>query len=328
MRLSFGLLAGNSLPDLVRLARQAESLGYDTLWIAEDYFYGGAFTTTTACAAATERIRLGIGVINPYTRNPALIAMEAGALDTASEGRLVLGLGASNRRWIQEMAGIPFEKPVTAMKETVEIINRLIAGEKVTYKGKMFNITGVQLEFEPFRRHIPIHLGVKGPVTLSLAGQIADGVLLSVLSSPPYVRWAVERIKEGAAKVGRQLPEDFEVGTYLLISPDNDRQKAREAVRPVIAHYLGLHGQHPILLEAGLTVEEIMPFRQALLAGESAAHLVDDRLIDLFSVAGTPAECAERLQAWIEAGVNNVCAFEVKGTDPSALMETIAKYLM
>lgn len=324
--LSFGFLAGNGLAQTVRLAARAEELGFGTLWIAEDYFYGGAFATATACAAVTSRIRIGIGVINPYTRHPALTAMEAGALDAASAGRLVLGVGASNRRWMQEMMGIPFVQPVPAMREMITIIRRMLAGERLTYQGKLFQVNNVHLEFEPYRKEIPIHLGVKGEDTLALAGRLADGVLLSILSSPPYCRWAIERIRVGATRAGRTL-ESFETAAYLLVSADHDRMVARARVQPVIAKYLGLHGEHTIMLRAGLSPAEIRPFREAFLKGQShsAAHLVDDRLIDLFSAAGTPAECAAALQRWVEAGIDRICAFEIPGYPTEAQLEIIAR---
>lgn len=324
--LSFGFLAGNELAQIVRLAARAEELGFGTLWIAEDYFYGGAFATATACAAVTSRIRIGIGVINPYTRHPALTAMEAGALDAAAQGRLVLGVGASNKRWMQDMMGIPFVQPVAAMREMITIIRRLLTGERVSYSGKMFQVNNAHLEFEPYRKEIPIHLGVKGEDTLALAGRLADGVLLSILSSPPYCRWAIEQIRVAGAKAGRSL-ESFETAAYLLVSADHDRSRARDRVRPVIAKYLGLHGEHRIMLEAGLTPAEIHPFRAAFLKGESqsVANLVDDRLIDLFSAAGTPADCAESMQRWVDAGVDRICAFEIPGHPTEVQLETIAR---
>ena len=326
--LSFGLLASNTLSNMVRLAAKAESVGLGTLWVAEDYFYGGAFTTATACAITTRAIRLGIGVVNPYTRHPCLTAMEAGALDAACGGRLVLGIGASNRRWMEEMQGIPFRKPLTAMREAVEIIRRLLAGERLTYQGEVFRVRDVRLDFEPTRDRIPIHLGVKGARSLELAGAVADGVLLSVLSSPPYVRWALDQIGRGARKNGRTIGPEYEIGAYLLIYPSRDRQQARAAVRPAIAKYLGLHGEHPILLQSGLAPDEIALFRKAFLAGEDASHLVDDRLIDLFAVAGAPDECAERLRSWIDAGVTHVTAFQVPGVDAEVLMRAIATDLL
>lgn len=324
--LSFGFLAGNGLRETVRLAARAEELGFGTLWIAEDYFYGGAFATATACAAATNRIRIGIGVINPYTRHPALTAMEAAALDAACEGRLVLGVGASNKRWMQEMMGIPFVQPVPAMREMIAIIRKMVAGERVTYAGKLFQVNNVHLEFAPYRSEIPIHLGVKGEDTLALAGRLADGVLLSILSSPPYCRWAGARIREGAEKAERSL-DGFETATYLLVSADADREVARERVRPVIAKYLGLHGEHTIMLEAGLTPDEIRPFREAFLKGQShtVTHLVDDRLIDLFTAAGTPADCARAIQRWVDAGIDRICAFEIPGHPTEPQLEILAR---
>jgi len=157
-----GFLGGNELPNLIKMSRMAEELGFTSCWIAEDYFYGGAFSTATACALNTSSIKIGIGVINPYTRHPALTAMEVGALDVASNGRTILGIGASNKRWIQEQAGITYKKPLAAMKESVEIIRGLLQGDRVCKKGEYFDTGEIKLEFKPYRPQIPIFLGVKG----------------------------------------------------------------------------------------------------------------------------------------------------------------------
>src|SRR5439155_3452215 len=138
-------------------ARAAEHAGLGSLWLIEDYFHPGAFALAGAAAAVTERAAIGLGVVNPYTRHPALLAMETAALAGVAPGRVVLGLGTSNRRWIETQMGIGFKTPLNAMRECVEIVRRLLGGERVTFRGQSFSVDGVALEAAP-KQVVPIFL--------------------------------------------------------------------------------------------------------------------------------------------------------------------------
>ena len=275
------------------LARAAEDAGLGSVWVIEDYFHPGAFALAGACAAITAHVTIGLGIVNPFTRHPALLAMETAALAGLAPGRVVLGLGSSNRRWIEEQMAIPFKAPLVALRESVEIVRRLLAGESVTYRGERFQTDEVKLDGAP-PAPVPIVLGVKGPKALRLAGEVADGVLCSVLCTPAHVR----RVRAST----RGAP--FAVLGYVPLVIDADRGRAREMVKPLLAHYLGvLHGQS-ILEDAGMTAARTAPFRDALLRGERAAGLVTDDLIDAFAVAGPPADCQAALARWAEAGLD------------------------
>jgi 5,10-methylenetetrahydromethanopterin reductase len=215
-------------------------------------------------------------------------------------------------RWIEQQMGLPFVRPLTTTKEAVAILRRLLAGERLTFEGKSFHIRDVALSFEPLRRRVPIWLGVKGAAALRAAGAIADGVILSALSSPVYVRWARERIAEGARGAGR-TPEDIEVAAYVLVSAGEDRERARGIVRPVLSYYMGVHYDHAIMREAGFLPEEMFVFRRALLEHSDASSFVTDRMLDALAVAGTPSECRERMNELIAAGVSEPVCFEVPG---------------
>ncbi|HEY7253266.1 MAG TPA: LLM class flavin-dependent oxidoreductase [Methylomirabilota bacterium] len=306
---------GTDLPSRVTTwARAAEQAGLGSAWIIEDYFHPGAYALAAAAAAVTEQLAIGLGVVNPYTRHPALLAMETAALAGIAPGRVVLGLGSSNRQWIETQMGIPFTAPLGGLRECVAIVRRLLAGERVTVRGEVFALDGVELEWSP-PDAVPVLLGVKGPKALRLAGEIADGVHCAVLSSPEHVR----RVRETAG-VGRA---DFTVVAYVIVAMSRDGHAARDAVRPLIARYLGfLHGQS-ILLDAGLGPDRTRPFREALGGGASAAHLVDDALIDALSVAGTPEHCRRHLARWAEAGLDAPIAVLPRQAD---MMEQIALY--
>jgi 5,10-methylenetetrahydromethanopterin reductase len=288
-------LLGHGLPrSAPTWARAAERAGVGSLWIIEDYYHPGAYALAGAVAAVTGHIGIGLGVVNPYTRHPALVAMETAALAGLAPGRVALGLGSSNRVWIEKGMSIPFKTPLRGLREGVEIVQRLLAGGPVTYTGECFSVTGVRLEVTPAQR-VPVLLGVKGPRALALAAEIADGVHCSILTSPAHVR----RVR--AATRGRK---DFTVIAYVPVAISDDSAEARAWVRPVLARYLGvLHGQS-ILEDAGIAVARTAPFREAFLGGHSAADLVTDDLVDALSITGTPAECRAALVRFAEAGLD------------------------
>lgn len=324
LNFGIGFLQGDKMQKTVGRVKKAEELGFTHCWIAEDYFFGGAFSTATACAANTTKINIGIGVINPFTRHPALTAMEFGAFDLVAEGRGILGMGTSNKRWIEEQMGIPFVKPLKTLNESIQIIKKLFSNGEVEFSGGIFNTGKIKLGFKPYKKDIPLFLGVKGPKALKLAGEIADGVLLSIMTSKDYVRYARGKIAEGAEESGRKL-KDIKIAAYLVINISENRGKAREQVKPLIGKYLGIHGVHPILTSSGMAEEEILTFRKALLEGKDASNLVTDRLIDKFAIAGTKIECKEKIISIIETGIDYPVVFEVPGVSLEDSMKNISK---
>ena len=294
-------LMGHGLPGRIgAVARAAEGAGLGSLWIIEDYFHPGAYTIAAAAAAVTERVVIGLGVVNPYTRHPALVAMETAALAAVAPGRVVLGLGSSNRKWIEAQMGIPFKTPLRGLREGVEIVRRLLGGQRVTYTGEVFAVHDVALEAPP-PVPVPILLGVKGPRALALAAEVADGVHCSVLASPAHVR----RVRASTASRPRG---DFTVIAYVPMAVSDDRDEARAWVRPLIARYLGvLHGQS-ILADAGVVPERTQPFRDALAAGRAATRSSVTRSVAAFAIAGTPGDCRAALGRWAQAGLDAAVA--------------------
>src|SRR5438093_3487370 len=186
------------------------------------------------------------------------------------------------------------------MRESVEIIRRLFRGERLSYNGRVFQTSNVRLNFQPPRPQVPSHLGVMGPKNLELAGEIADGLLLSVMSSPAYVRYALEQVRRGAARAGRSL-EGFEVGVYLTVSISEDEHAAREAVKPFVATWIALIGNHPMLTCTGLPPEEIRLFTETFARGEITTSRVTDWMIDTIVIAENPQRCRGGLAQTIEA---------------------------
>lgn len=310
------VLLGEGTPGhAVERARAAERAGLDSLWFIEDYFQTGAFAVAGAAAAVTSRIALGLGVVNPYTRHPALLAMETATLAGIAPGRVVLGLGAGVRRWIEDQMAIPAPRPLAALAECVDVVRRLWAGQLVTHRGAAFSLSDVALEFKPDQAALPIVLGVKGPRAVALAGTIGDGVLCSIMSSPGHIRRVRETVAAARAHAGEgggPLP----VLAYVPVAIDRDAETARRAVRPLLARYLAhLHGQS-ILADAGVTEAETAAVHAARLAGESGARAVTDAHVDAFAVAGSPDQVRGRLAAWREAGLDTPIALPVGPADP------------
>jgi 5,10-methylenetetrahydromethanopterin reductase len=200
-------------PELVReFTRRAEGLGYDELWVVEDCFYAAAISTATAALGAAERITVGIGVLPAVLRNPALAAMELAALARLHPDRLLAGFGHGVADWMRQVGAFP-ESQLAALGETVTAVRRLLAGERVSMEGRHVRLDGVALEHPP-ERIPPIFTGVRGPKSLRLSGEVADGTILTELSGPSYVRWARERIEEGRRNAGRT--DDHRITVYAL----------------------------------------------------------------------------------------------------------------
>jgi len=296
--------------------RAAERAGLGSVWVIEDYFQPGAYALAATAAAVTERVVVGLGVVNPFTRHPALVAMETAALAGMAPGRVVLGLGSSNRSWIETQMAIPFKTPLRGLAEGLAIVRRLLDGERVSFTGEVFSVHDVELETPPPAR-VPIVLGVKGPRALALAAEVGDGVLCSVLTSPGHVR----RVRATTAGAGR----DFKVVAYVPLAVADDAAEARASMRPLVARYLGaLHGQS-ILDDAGLGAARTQPFREALVAGRLAADLVTDAIMDAVAIAGTPAQCRAALARWAEAGLDGVVAVLPGRADVDGQIERLGR---
>lgn len=313
MRVGISVSGRRPVDEVVRLAAATERCGLDEVWITEDYLERGACTVAAAVAATTRRVTVGIGTVNPWTRHPALLAMEIATLDELAAGRAVLGLGASNKVWMQDQLGIPFERPLDRLREAVVLVRALIAGGRVDHDGDEFAVHA-SLSFAPTRQRLPVVLGVKGRRALALADDVADGVLLSVLSSAAYVRWVRSRLR-------RPLP----LSAYVVFACDDDAAAARDRVRPTVAAYLGLHGDHDITRSAGLDPQLASRFREGWLARTPRVDLVDDELLRRFAVAGTPDDCIAGFTDLAAAGVDSLVVRDDGVTEVDELVAAAAR---
>jgi 5,10-methylenetetrahydromethanopterin reductase len=293
----------------MKLAQYAEQKGFEAIWHAESRLARDALTPLAAIAAVTEKIKLGTGVINNWTRNVGLTAVSFLTLDELSDGRSLLGVGA----WWDPLAwkvGIDRKKPLKAMREYVTVLQRLFRMENVTFEGEFVNVRDIRLDVvygDPTTpRKIPIYIGATGWDMIELTGEIADGLLLNYLVSPDYNRKALEHLKEGVAKGGRPL-ESVDRPQLIVCSLDEDADRALDSARPLVAQYLG---QQPHIAKASGVKESLIEEVKTALGGwpakpgglEKAKQLVDDELVRLITASGTAEECMKKVQEYNETG--------------------------
>lgn len=330
---TFGVVFSGSIPLQRSLAGAmlAERLGFDSCWLGEDFFYHGGISTATAVAERTERIGIGLGVISPLPRHPALTAMEVATVDEISQGRVTLGIGYGVPAWIQQM-GIGVPSPLSAMREGVDLCRRLLSGARITESGRCFTLDRVQLGFTPYRSELPIYLGVEGPKGLQLSGEIADGTIISVLAGPRYLQWARENVALGCERSGRSL-QQHRLVVYVIFSMDEDSARAHDAVRHTIAEYVGAGASaggapHPLVSHGGVPEDVYREMGRVYREGRIPAELVDDTMVEQLAVSGNPDDCEAGIRRLIDAGAASIVFFPFPSDEVEKQLEGISENLL
>jgi probable F420-dependent oxidoreductase len=284
------------------LARLADSIGYDDVWSSEVAGTDG-FAPLAALAATTHRIRLGVALAPAFTRAPALLAMSASTLQALSGGRFVLGVGASSQTIVEDWMGSSYELPRTRVRETVEAVRAILTGEKITYDGRSVQLENFRLALGP--TSLPIYVGALGPKMLQLAGEIADGVLLTFVR-PESVPSLVGDVYAGAAVAGRDSAE-IEVWLRVMVAaneegPDLDQMLRRHIVAyGTVPAYNALLRRQGFVAEAGAISSTWQQGRRDL-----AVQAVSDELLEALVARGSIADCVARIEAYRRAGVTTV----------------------
>ena len=306
----------------IEIGEAVERNGFASLWFAENPFNRGVLPTVGAVAALTKRIRIGIGVFNPYNRHPTLMAMEIGALDDLTGGRAAIGIGSGIGDRITRM-GLSYDKPLAAVRDAVTILRGMLKGEAVTYEGAVFKVTNAKLEFVPPRPDLPIFMAATGDQALRLCGQVADGLMISNMCPPAYTVRAVELLAEGAAKAGRPAPAT--VIQYVPCVVRKDRAEARAVVKPTIGEMLSAYWtmseRWPAIRQAmvkgsGIPEEEFVTAIDRVRAGEKPADVLDDRFADAYAIAGNAEDCLAAIARYGEIGVTELILTFI-GTQPT-----------
>jgi 5,10-methylenetetrahydromethanopterin reductase len=327
-RIAIYLQDKHPIREAMEYARYAEERGFEAVWQAESRLVREATVPMAAYAAVTERIKIGSGVVNNWTRNVGLLAATFVTLDDLAPGRILLGIGA----WWDPLAskvGIQRKRPLLAMRETVEATRRLLRMERVDYHGDFVHLEGVEIDVVHGRREprqVPIYIGATGMQMMELAGEIGDGVVLNYLVGPQYNGRAMEALATGAAKAGRAVG-DIDRPQLVVCSMDGDRDVALDRARELVTQYLG---QQPHIMKASGVDQALLDDIGKVLtwpAGPEeirrAMKLVPDDVVQLISASGTPDECRAKVREYVEAGCTCPVLYPL-GDDVPAMIDAFA----
>jgi len=285
----------------------AESKGFDAVWQAESRLVREATVPLAAFASVTNRIKVGSGVADCWSRNPARLAATFSTLDDLAPGRVILGLGA----WWDPLAakvGIVRARPLTVMREVVTVVRALLNNETVTFDGEYVHMDGVELDYVYQERHpkdVPIYIGATGMQMLELTGEIADGCVLNYLVSADYNQRALERLEAGLARSGRTL-DDLDRPQLVVCSVHEDEATALELARLMVTQYLG---QQPHIMKASgvpdsllEAVGEVLTWPATHEQVEAAARLVPDDVVRMLTASGTPEQARQKVAEYVRHG--------------------------
>lgn len=306
-RVALYLQDAHSIQDGIEYVKYAESKGFEAVWQAESRLVRDAIVPMAAFAAVTKRIKVGSGVTNNWTRNVGLLAATFLTLDDLAPNRIICGIGA----WWDPLAGnvgIKRHKHLQAMKETIEVMRRLLNMENVTYDGEFHKLKGVELDVVHGRREprkVPLMIGATGPKMMEMTGEIADGAVLNYCVPPEYNDEAMELLEVGAKRVGRSI-NDIDRPQLIVCSVDKDEQKARDAAKWLLTQYLA---QQPHIAKASNCPKDVLEKVQSIMGWpctkeqvSKAMKFVPDDLVDRISASGTPEQAKAKVQKYIDRG--------------------------
>jgi F420-dependent oxidoreductase-like protein len=322
----FGLTAADQL----ELTRAAEQLGYDSVWTAEAYGSDAA-TVLGWLAAGTEKIKLGAGIFQIPARSAAMTAMTAATIDNISGGRMILGLGTSGPQVSEGIHGVRFGKQLQRTREYIAVVRMALAHERIEYRGETLELPlpdgpgkALKLNIRPVQKNIPIYLAALGPKNVALAGEVADG-WLPVFFSPEHTTELRAPLVEGATRAGRSL-EDFRICPTVNVMIGDDLESARNAMRPMLALYVGGMGSreqnfYNRLVSSYGFEREAWEVQDLYLAGRrnEAMLALPDELIDLVSIVGPREKAKERIRAFRDAGVDTLIVSGMAIDTPSRI---------
>lgn len=317
--LSVGVMLRRDLPaaDVIPFARRADELGFDELWVVEDLGFRGGLAQAGAVLAATERIHVGIGILPAGARNAAFAAMEAATLAQLFPGRVTVGVGHGMPSWMRAVGAWP-SSPLTLLGEHVTAVRALLRGEQVTTaeQARSVHLQGVALEPVAVPAVVPdVLLGVRGPRSLALAGQVADGTILAEPATPEYVRAALAQIA---------APGRHRLVTYNIAAVDDDAEAAVAAVRPAL-QWVGEPDIAPHVAPLPFAAELAALRASCADRAELVARLPAEWVRQL-ALAGTPDDVRARLAALADAGATSAVLVPT-GDDPLQVLPSLARVL-
>ena len=291
----------------MEIVQYAEKKGFDAVWQADSRLVRDCMIPMAAFAAVTDSIKIGSGVVDCWSRNPARLAAMFSTLDDLAPGRTILGIGA----WWDPLAakvGIKRDKPLRVMREIVTVVRALLNNETVSFDGEYVHLDDVELDYvyqERRAKDVPIYIGATGLKMMELTGEIADGVVLNYLVSPSYNAEAMEALGNGAAKANRSV-DDLDRPQLVVCSVHEDRKTALDMARLMVTQYLG---QQPHIMKASGVpqslldkVGEVLTWPATHEQVVAASKLVPDEIVQMLTASGTPDEARKRAAEYMKNG--------------------------
>ena len=314
LRTGLLLLPSRPVPEMAALVARAEALGYDDVWLAVERFFREVYATLAVFAHATRRVRLGPCVTDPYSRHPALTAMAIATLDEIAGGRAVLGFGAG----VSGLAelGIDSSRSATAIREGIDLVRRLLAGETVTVKGEQISFHDGRLDWAPARAGIPIYVASQRAAGCRVAGRLADGAIMQGALAEPLVRFLRDTVHGAAREAGRD-PARIELVARLNTCIHDDRKAARDVMRPTLVRSLASQRRDFFtFVTAGLTVpgrlaEKLrgLTYTHDVAPLRALAPQIPDEFVDACTLTGPPSVVASEVVRLARSGISQVMIY-------------------
>jgi alkanesulfonate monooxygenase SsuD/methylene tetrahydromethanopterin reductase-like flavin-dependent oxidoreductase (luciferase family) len=294
----------------------------DSLWIPESWGRE-SFSSLGAISQITKNVRLGTSIIGIYSRTPAITAMAATTLDMLSGNRTVIGLGASTPAIVENWHGVHFDMPARRMKEYIELVRLMTQGEKVNYRGKFFKINNFKMLHQPQRKHIPIFMAAVNKKMISIASDLADGILLYLRPFEELNKIAYELKQAKKGKV-------FEIACSFICAVSNkEPQKARDRAAVTLAFYVAVGKYYSnFLAENGFKAEVQEIIEEYKKSGaETAAKFVSDKMLSSLAICGSSEDCRESLSKFVSTGITlPILQFNPVGNSESSFREMLSTF--
>jgi alkanesulfonate monooxygenase SsuD/methylene tetrahydromethanopterin reductase-like flavin-dependent oxidoreductase (luciferase family) len=314
-----------SMEEVLLFAKLADDRkNVESLWVPESWGRE-AFASLGALSQITKKVNLGTSIVGVYTRTPAAIAMAATTLDVLSNNRTILGLGVSTPSLVEDWHGTKFERPICRMREYIECLRLMMKGEKVYYSGTFFNVKNFKLSYKPKRQKIPIFVAAVNKHMISLACDLADGILL-YLRPMEELRKTVSLIKSRT----RKKHKDFEIASVFIGAVSNkEPEKARERAAKTLAFYIAVGKYYNRFLSDNgfqIDVEQITSeyHRNGL---DIASKFVSDKMLNSVTVSGNSEQCIRSVEKFLSAGISlPIIQVNPVGNTESSIREMLSTF--
>ena len=290
-----------SIQEMIELAQMADDIGMDSIWMSDHICFRDSIASAMAFLAKTPRIKVNPAPLSPYTRHPMVTAMALATMEEFAPGRVAATAGTANPTALREI-GIEADRMLRTMREYMTLLRKLLAGETVEFQGEVFTMNGASMGLTP-RTEIPIYMTAVRPRMLRLAGETADGVLLSAGCTPAYIRRCVEEVEAGAARAGKRAKGD--VAGFIAASVSDDPREAMDATKTFLAYiFRNKHHAENLRLGGGAVDQDRLADAIGRRAWGEAKELISDEVVHAHSVTGTPDECRRRLDEFVDGGLD------------------------